>query len=718
MDLDDERALPLKRALRALIRMRAEAGARLRRTTPRERLALGAGTVLALAVATSVVRPLVTFDPCRLTDPCVTVDALLRGAPLPEAIHLYDRNDAAIAEVAGPRRRTGLGEVPTRVAEAFVAVEDRRFREHAGVDLRGVARAAVRNLRGADLHEGASTIPMQLARSVWAEALAHVGPWRRKLFEVRTAKRLVGALGHDRVLEMYLDAIYLGDGVYGVQQASRHYFGVPPAELDLAQTALLVGMTRSPERLDPVDHPDAARARRAVVLDLLTGAGLAEPEEADLAKAAALPGRLPDRDLGRGYASAAVTRELRRVAPELAGQPGLHVYTTLDTLAQRAAAEALAAQLARVDVPDSAASDLLQGAVVALDASTGAVRAWVGGRSFDTSEFDRVEQARRQVGSLVKPFIVAAALEGGRSILDLVSSDTLSLPVPEGAWSPADHVGQLMLPVREALVHSSNRAAVRLGRAVGVTSVRRLGRRAGIVAPMPDLPSTLIGSFESTLLEMTAGFAVFGNGGMRVRPHLIRRIESPNGSTLWRAPTVAADRALDSLTAFTVLDALRDVVDRGTAWPVRQSGYGGAAAGKTGTTDGARDAWFVGLTPGLIAGVWIGYDQPRPIAPAASGGALAAPVWSSLMRAVAAASVVSAAEWSVPDGMERVRYDPSSGEILGEDCSSTVSGRSVDAWVPAGSVHPGSCHGPVMRWLDGIWSLFRGVPKPAIDTIR
>lgn len=712
---DHEAGSALGRAGEALKGTLLQAAVQLREATPRARAALAAGGVTMLLTMTVVAR-WANFDPCPADVPCVSVEALLDGAPLPEAIHLYDRYDAPLADVAGPRRTSGAGEVHQRLERAFVAVEDRRFWRHGGVDARGIVRAALRNLRSSGLEEGASTIPMQLARSVWAESLGGIGPWRRKLFEARTARRLVHALGHERVLELYLDAIYLGDGVYGVVEASRHYFGVPPRDLALPEIALLVGMTSSPERFDPRDHPEAARARRAVVIDLLVEAGLASPAEAAVAKAAPLPEPVADRKLGRGYASAAVTRELRRVAPELAGIPGLRVYTTLDTLVQRAGERSLDRHLDRIE-PDPGAEPL-QGAVVALDVHTGAVRGWVGGRSFSASEFDRVEQAHRQVGSLVKPFVVATALEGGRGILDLVSADTFSLSVSDGTWSPADHVGQVILPVREALVRSSNRAAVRLGREVGVASVRRVVRRAGIASEMADVPSTLIGSFESTLLEMTAAYAVFGNGGFRVTPYLIRRIEDRDGAILWSAEAPDPGRALDSLTAFTVLDALRDVVNRGTGWPVRQSGYHGPAAGKTGTTDEGRDAWFIGLVPGLVAGVWIGYDRPRPISADASGGGLAAPVWSEWVRTVGTPEESAPRDWPVPDGMTRVRYDPSSGEILGLECVGPVSGRAVDAWVPRASAGPGRCHGPVLRWLDGVWDLLRGRPKPIRDTIR
>lgn len=700
----------------------SQLAARASRSSKAERIA-AAGLVAWLFLAALATLKLFVFVPCSGDEPCVTVGDLLDGAPLPEALHLYDRHGVRYANVAGPLRTTLPGDrVPDGVARAFVAVEDRRFWDHGGVDTRGVVRAALRNLLSADIEEGASTIPMQLVRSVWAEPLREVGPWRRKLFEATVAPRLVRRLGHERVLTLYLDAIYLGNGIYGVEEASRFYFGVPPDSLDLARTATLVGMARSPEHLDPRRHPEAARARRAVVLDLLVAEGLATREEALQAESAPL-GTSPEprRSDRRGYVTAAVTRELRRVAPELAGRAGLHIFTTLDSVAQAEGEAAVLRRLEHVEEGVRAPRDRpLQGAAVALDPSSGEILAWIGGRDFQGSEFDRVELARRQVGSLVKPFVVAAALVDGRGILDLVSSDTLSLASPDGPWSPADHVDQIVLPVREALVRSSNRAAVRLGRAVGVVAVRAVGRQAGIVAPIPDLPSTLIGSFEASLLEMTAAYATFGNGGIRVEPHLVRRIEDRDGSVLWERPSTPEMHALDPVTSFSVLDALADVVDRGTGWPVRAAGYWGPAAGKTGTTDDGRDAWFVGLVPDLVAGIWIGYDEPAPITTGASGGSLAAPAWAEWMTAVDEARGGPRGRWAAPEGVVEVRYDPASGEVFDAGCEARPGGRLVSAWVGEGSYRAGSCRGPVIRWLDGLWSLLRGGPDPETDrdTIR
>jgi membrane peptidoglycan carboxypeptidase len=575
---------------------------------------------------------------CAGASRCVTLGELAAGSSLPEAVRIRDRNGALLAEVGGPLRRSlRASEIPERVARAFVAIEDRRFWEHEGIDARGVLRAALSNLREGEIAEGASTIPMQLVRTLWAESLQDVGPWRRKVIEARTAPRLVAELGHERVLTLYLNAIYLGNGVYGIERAARHYFGVGVSDLDLGQIATLVGIARAPEYYDPLRHPERARQIRDLVLSTLADAGEITPRQEAEAKADELglasPDSLPASGRQRSHVTAAVVRELRRIAPSLADATGLDLITTLDAEVQARGEAVLESHLQGIEdgrygsyaVRDSAAP--LEAAAVALDPATGAVRAWIGGRDFERSEFDRVEQARRQVGSLVKPFLVAAALERGHGIVEPVSADTTPIPTDEGVWLPADHVTRTYLPLREALVYSSNRAAAHLGAELGFGSIGRIMRRAGLASRVPALPSTAIGAFEASLLDMVGAYAALGNGGMRVQPHLIDRIEMSDGLVVWRRSSDdASERVMEASTAFVVLDALRDVVARGTATPLRWSGYDGMAAGKTGTTDESRDAWFVGLTPELVAGVWIGFDQPRPIVEdEGGGGVLAAP---------------------------------------------------------------------------------------------
>ncbi len=360
---------------------------------------------------------------------------------------------------------------------------------------------------------------------------------------------------------------------------------------------------------------------------------------------------------------------------------------------------------------DSAA--VLEGAAVALDSRSGSVRAWVGGRDFARSEFDRVDQSRRQVGSLVKPFLVALALERGYGIVDMVSADTIPIATDDGGWLPADHVLDTQLPLREALVRSSNRAAAHLGVDLGLDELRSVGRRVGLGDAVPALPSSSIGAFDASLLEMTSAYLPFGNGGMGPRPHLLTRIDNGRDSTLWERPDSAAARVMDEPTAFVVLDAMRAVVDRGTGRSVRGWGYRGAAAGKTGTTNDGRDAWFVGLTPELVAGVWVGYDTPQPIVAERGGGALAAPIWATWMRSLQGV-IPQRRAWIPPSGVERVRYDPYSGEVIGPHCRVDAGSPYHEAWVLSGRYDRSQCpKGGFGGFLDRLWRSFTtDAPEP------
>jgi membrane peptidoglycan carboxypeptidase len=578
--------------------------------------------------------------PCGVDHGCHVVTDLRQGVVLSGVYQILDRDGEPLASVGGDARRwVHLEALPSAVPAAWIAVEDRRFRDHGGVDLRGLVRAALTNLAEGGVAEGASTIPMQLVRALWPEQVWSLGRWKRKALELRMAPHLVSELGRDRVLELYLNAIYLGDGQYGVGAAARYYFGVSPEDLTLAQTATLVGMTKTPEAFNPREHPERSRARRDLVLGILAREGVAGREDIDAALASDLELAVDDpASRERSYVTAAVLRELRRVAPELVDQGGLILHTTIDPRAQEEALTAMREHLVRVEGGEHGlflgGDQPVEGAAIALETSTGAILAVVGGRDFASTPLNRALQSRRPVGSLVKPLIFAAALERGVRATRPLATAALAIETEDGVWRPRDHVVVPYVLPHDMVVHSSNRAAIRLGQEAGAHTFAALARELGISGHIPMYPSTFLGAFDASLVEMTAAFAAFENGGRAVEPHFIRRIVNTEGITVWsRRRAAPARRVLPGSTADLVLDAMRGVVDEGTGAGVRRH-LQGPAAGKTGTSSAGADAWFVGVRPGMAAGVWIGLDQPAPMVEEGGGAMLAVPLWGRWMAAL------------------------------------------------------------------------------------
>ncbi|MDX1567137.1 MAG: transglycosylase domain-containing protein [Longimicrobiales bacterium] len=641
-----------------------------------------AGTLL-LAVGYRFVTPVCADDACPSL-------AEIDDYRPPEPPHVFDRNGKLAGHLPG-RRRIVLesGEIPDLVRDAYVAVEDRRFWDHGGVDPRAVLRAFTRNVEAGETVEGASTITMQLARNIFADEVLEYSPWRRKATEVRLSLSMEARLAKAEILDLYINHIYLGDGVWGVGAAAGHYFGKEVHELSVAETALLVGLAKNPEGYNPRRFPERALERRNVVLDVMAREGVVA--EADAVKAMESPIDLSEPSLvwTRGsYYAAAVRRELLDLIPEPGRRAGVRIHTGLDRELQASAEDALVSQISRIEAGElgpyeaPADSSRLQGMAVALDPSSGVVRALVGGRDFSESEFDRAFLARRQPGSAFKPLVLSAALSEGYPLTDLVSVDSLSIPTdnrdPEedSIWRLADFVpasedveehgtpGSITL--RNALVRSSNVAAVRVGMDLGVERVIQEARLLGIETPIPAYPSLFLGSADVVPAELVAAFAAFENGGMRVEPHLITRIESPEGEVLWESPP-EAEPALDSRVAFLVRSVLEDVVDDGTGWRVRAQGLTGPAAGKTGTTNDGRDVWFVGMRPGIVGGVWLGFDRPRSILPGATGGRLAAPVWARMMLSLPT-SPADSLLWTPPAGVTQEEIDGSTGYLANESC--------------------------------------------------
>ena len=620
-------------------------------------------------------------------DPCLQLADLRAGNPYDDAVELYDMRDSSLALVGGRSRRfVSLREMPPLVRDAWIAVEDRRFREHDGVDGLGILRATATNLTAGGVESGASTIAMQLVRVLWEDHVWEMNRWRRKLLEARTAPRLVEELGRERVLELYLNGIYLGDGVYGVSAASRHYFGRTLSELTPQQVALLVAITRTPGRYEPREHPERARERRNTVLRQLQSEGLIDSKTFERARSAPLGvSERSQLHSGRTWVSAAVRRELRRVAPEIAGRSGLRVFTTVDRQMQAKAEKSVSdhlqsltgGELGKVMTPDAQP----QGALVALDARRGAIRAIVGGHDFDETELDRALQTRRQVGSLAKPLLLASFLDRGGRASSLVSTASVEVDSREGDWRPRDHVGSHSLMPWEVISRSSNRGAVRIGLRVGVDTFAEDLLRWGMEGPIPRWPSIFLGSFEASVLEMTTAYATFENGGARIHPHLIRRVEDHTGVVLYldERSRIEPSRQVTESAAYIVHQALREAATSGTGWQAAARSGRKDITGKTGTSDEGYDAWFVGSTSGLSVGIWIGHDHPSPVTEGGGGGTLAAPLWGRFVGSLDLGGVPPSTD--PPRTVRRVAIDRRTGVEVPLECAGDATTRFADAWV-------------------------------------
>ncbi len=632
-------------------------------------------------------------------DGCPTVDQLRAWQPT-EGGMLLDRAGDIIAPLAPVKRvNVRIARVPATVQAAFIAVEDRRFRTHHGIDWYGVARAAVMNVRAGGVREGASTITMQLARNVFLSHRAAERSFGRKLLEVRYATLLEAALSKDEILERYLNAIYLGNGVYGVEGASRDLFGKGVKSVTLAEAAVLAGLPKAPSGYSPRNDMRRARARRNVVLDVIEREKVATPAQVAAARNAPLAvarnewvPRVVDSwavEMVRGTLDS-----LRKagIIPSTLNDGQLRVQSSFDRRAQVAAERAVASGAAQVDAErDGWYGDgsRTQGALVAIDPATGALRALVGGRRMERRGYNRAVRAHRQPGSAFKPFVYATALLNGYTSATMVDDEPIEIEVGDDIWTPAnfddDYAGSITL--QDALARSSNAATVRISRDVGIARVAQLAHAQGITSTLPLVPALALGAGAVTPIELTTAYAPFANGGVRVTPYAVERVEDVFGRVLWQHPLVATPRVLDPADAFLVTSLLRGVVDNGTGRGVRSAGIRGPVAGKTGTTNDGADIWFVGYTPSIVAAIWFGADEPRPLGGAATGGRFAAPAWARFISDGWHSPERDSA-WRAPAGVESRQIDLASGQLAGEWC-----GESRRAWFRTGTAPRNTCSG-------------------------
>lgn len=615
----------------------------------------------------------------------------IRGlGDMAQSTTIYDASDKAVFTIFKEQRiEIPLEKMSPHLLKAVISVEDQRFYEHGGVDAIRVAAAAIRNIEEGRRAEGGSTITQQLARQSF---LSRDKTFRRKLKEVVLAGYIEGQYTKEQILELYLNKVYFGDGLYGVEAASRGYFGKSASDLSLDEAALLAGLIQSPSSYAPTVNLDRAVARRAVVLQTMVSAGAIDAETAARARDAEvkLENGLEVQERFGLYFKEQVRRDLiDRFGWQRVYQGGLRVYTTMNAEMQKAAEAMVEKGLEEIEkrrgfpheprakrgpLEEGQAPDYLQAALVAIDPATGHVPALVGGRKFEESRFNRAVQAKRQSGSAFKPFVFAAALEAGQmpaSVITRLNDPTLT---PQGAWMPEDDhsAGDTFMTLRTALRTSSNRAAVQLLHTVGIPRAIQYAERLQVGTP-PSVPSLALGAGEVSLIQLTAAYSAFANGGLVRRPVLIRRVEDSEGNVLFEDPG-KSERAISEATAFLMASMLADVINAGTAYRARQAGFSLPAAGKTGTTNDYNDAWFVGFTPKLVTGVWVGFDQPRTIMRNGYAGEVAVPIWAGFMKA---ATKGHKPEWlNRPSSVVGVNVCRISGKQPNDGCDSVeVVGR-------------------------------------------
>lgn len=572
---------------------------------------------------------------------------------LPERTLVYDANGEVLGRFSGENRVViSLEDVPEHFVLALLAREDHRFYNHAGVDPVGIVRAMVRNILLGGIRQGGSTITQQLARNSFPLGGRN---FHRKLLEAALSFRIETEVSKEEILESYINRIYFGSGCYGLETASQTYFGKPAARLTLAESALLAGLIRSPTRLSPLNDPQASLRQRDSVLNRLGELGwIGEPE---LASARREPLRLnpgPRVFTTENWAMEMVRRELEPILRRLGVDGGgLLVYTTINRPLQEVVQQRIAQRLQEIEASpgyphESRAAALrrespeyLQAAVVVLDHRTGATLALAGGRDFTTSKFNRAILGQRQVGSLVKPFVLAHAMRQGVDTRGQMSDERLQpreLPAAHRNYDPTNPDGEYQAnrPVTDVVVFSRNPMTVRLALRAGLPGLAELLAQAGVADSPPVVPSLALGAFESNLHDLTAAMTVFPNGGHMVQPFVIREIREADGRVLYRHREVRKP-LLEPRVASAVWGSLQEAMNRGTGAGARRLGLRGPAGGKTGTTNEAVDAWFIGSLGSLTAGVWVGFDQPRPIVPGGGGARLALPIWVDVVSSPPAA---------------------------------------------------------------------------------
>lgn len=620
---------------------------------------------------------------------------LSAGLPSPEEIKnyrppvstkIYDCRQRLIYEFFQQKRTpVSLHEIPQQLKDALIAVEDKRFYSHWGVDVIRVFGALFYNLKTMRKAQGASTITQQLARNMF---LTQEKTLVRKLKELLLALELERNYSKDEILEMYLNQVWFGAGAYGVEAASQVYFNKSAKDLTLPECALLAALPKAPQYYSPYVNPAQALKRRNLFLKMLYKAKKISKTDLDNALASPL-GVVPKKSIKNP--APYFVEEIRKYLVEKYGEDfayrsGVKIYTTLDLDIQNTANQVLEQHLSQLErdyrlsftkskfdsiarFDSLIAPNYLQGALVAIDPKTGYIKAMVGGRDFAASQFNRATQAKRQAGSAFKPFVYAAAIDQGFTPANLEEDAEIVLNIPgvRESYRPRNFDNRFMglMTLRRALALSRNIVAVRLISKVSPENVVRYASAMGISSKLQPVYSLALGACEVSLLDMTKAFAVFANNGYKIKPMMILKIVDAD-NTVIEDNSIESEPVLDSKIAYIITNMLESVVNEGTAYVIRKLGFNYPAAGKTGTTDDYTDCWFIGYTPDLVCGIWVGYDTKKTIFHGATGGGVAAPIWADFMNGIS--RLLSDSDFIMPDGVVKVQVCDLTGFLASTHC--------------------------------------------------
>ena len=616
-------------------------------------------------------------------------------AKMPERSIIYDRNMKELGRLHGAHRYVvDLEEISPHFREALLAREDKSFHQHWGVDPRGVARSIVENIRRGHFAQGASTLTMQLARNAY-RLPTHGPKWKlldRKLLEIALAFRIEANYGKDEIMQHYMNLIFWGGSIHGVEAASRAYLEKSARDLTLSESAMLAGIIRAPNAFSPFEDGDGTKLERDSTLDSMVKHGFITEAEATVAKAEPLHIRPRNRRIIEGsYAMDAIRRDIERhLEPKYIKQGGLKIITTIDRDLQEATERHLNSRLSEIErrpgyrhntrtrwraIPASQrqAPDYLQGAVVVVENRSGAIRCIVGGRDADESKFNRALHARRQVGSVFKPFVYLAAFDRGmrpESYIDDSRIKPGQIKYAPRDWDPRNSDGNYFksISAKTALMDSRNTSSVRIGNYAGMENVRSVAHQA-FAKQIPGKASSYLGAWEATPEQVASAYTIFPNGGTRYGPHFVSRILDRDDQELWAHKPIGYLAVEKKGSAWTTSTILEDATRSGTASSMRRKlGFQPPAGGKTGTTDEYLDAWFVGYSSSLTCAVWVGLDQPRPIVPGGYGADLALPVWVRVMKTADRLGRYGFSEIKPPVALKQCRLCRSSGKRATPGC--------------------------------------------------